>query len=153
MAVGIGILPLEIIYNILLPMMPCDILNYCMSSKKSQLICDDDRFWMNKLDYDFMSRDRNGNILIPSRYIGGDWSYSMHLGGLDTYRRWRDYFLHPRRHIWELIDTYAIDYIMFDSDIYGFDTYTIEELFRFALLYKDIYLLEQLRERGLECIS
>ena len=80
-------LAIETVYNVLLYASYSDIINFCSTDKLSRSICDDSRFWLSKLDYDFTVLGINGNPVIPSKYItqyGGGGDERMQ----DTYLRW-----------------------------------------------------------------
>ena len=46
-------LPTEVIWEILLKASPKDIVNYCLTSREANLICEDQSFWREKLWTDF----------------------------------------------------------------------------------------------------
>ena len=79
---SIDSLPLELLYQILLPVSYNDIVSYCRTSVRSKIICNDTRFWMQKLDQDYahLSDDH----MKPSDYVRlyGDTE------GIDIYKRW-----------------------------------------------------------------
>ena len=61
--------PLELIYKSLLDLDYTSILNYCSTSREARKICNDNIFWMMKLNYDFTIINQDGKILIPSDYV------------------------------------------------------------------------------------
>ena len=72
------IFPNEILYKILFPMPYKDIIAYCSTNKSSNNICQDDIFWLMKLDQDIAFK--------PSNYVH---NYSHpDVRGFDIYKRW-----------------------------------------------------------------
>ena len=59
--------PNEILFKILMDLPYDDIKNYCLVDVAARVLCDDDYFWMNKLDHDFTSW--SGKVLIPSEFV------------------------------------------------------------------------------------
>ena len=80
----LSIIPLELKYNILIRISDVDIMNFCLASGETKLICGDNILWMNKLDRDFPSA-----YLAASIYVK-EYPHSDSLG-YSIYKRWKNF--------------------------------------------------------------
>lgn len=78
--------PQEIIYNMLIQASYNDIIRYCNSHKSALIICSDDIFWLNKLDYEATFTLQDGTRIIPSYYINLFKTHNE--TGKQFYTRW-----------------------------------------------------------------
>ena len=82
MSCGINSVPYEIIQKILLWIPYDDIISYGMTSSVNRFICNDDSFWIRKLDY-----------VYPNSYISEYVRKYNHPDskGIHIYNRWKKY--------------------------------------------------------------
>ena len=64
----LAILPYEILYKTLMPLPYRDIIAYC-DSDPSSTICDDNLFWLDKLDRELQYTNAQGVLMKPSDYV------------------------------------------------------------------------------------
>lgn len=157
---SISDVPLEIMYNILLRMSYKDILNYCKMNREANMLCNDDLFWMNKLDIDFgyvpddlwvrlhkdfISIVNGKSVLTPSKYVKA-FSHPDKRGR-NIYKRWNNYIqgitISDAKY---LKDKGSIDYLVFNSARVGLEEISILELIKFAILHDNITLLKHIKE-------
>ena len=81
--------PLELIYKSLLDVDYIGIVNYCSTSREARKICNDNVFWMMKLNHDFTIINRDGKMLIPSDYVK-QYPHTD-VTGQDIYKRWNEF--------------------------------------------------------------
>ena len=84
-AVPLSSYPLEIAYQILLRMSYNDILNYCATNSESRSLCDDNVFWINKLDHDFKPTSQGLALEYVKKYSHSDMKAQF------IYKRWMDF--------------------------------------------------------------
>ena len=75
----IDALPSETIREILMSMSYDDVISYCSTRRSARLVCQDDLFWLVKLDREYRGR--------PSDYVRKYWHPDTR--GIDIYRRWK----------------------------------------------------------------
>ena len=87
MTSSIQSLPPEVLHNILINMEEPDIIKYCSTHKLAYTICNDDYFWLQKLDREF-------SILYNQKYVFASYYANLYAIGEnrhDTYFRWKNY--------------------------------------------------------------
>lgn len=88
-------LPYEILYQILFPMSYDHVISYCRTSKNAYVICNDDSFWIGKIDSEFSFTNSEGHIFRPSDYIAKYQHPDRR--GIDIYKRWNlEWFIFDR---------------------------------------------------------
>ena len=146
-------IPIEVIYNILLQLPYDDIINYCRTNIKARDICNDNYFWLNKLNHDFSAKGLNGKMLVPSEYMR---LYQPDLGGKAVYERWKrgmevdfegidDDTGNP---IYDLNINADITIFRLDRDSYSPDI--IHEIYKNAIRYGNIDVLNKLQQSPTE---
>lgn len=81
-------LPLETLHIMLMDMEEIDIMSYCRTHKAAYAICEDNYFWIRKLNHDFQVLYKNTPI-IPSEYVNRypNPGETMHC----VFQRWKNY--------------------------------------------------------------
>ena len=79
-------LPYELHYKIISNLRDRDCISYCIINRVTQSICNDHRFWIEKLDRELSYIDDDDGILHkPSEYIV---AYKHNDEGIKMYERW-----------------------------------------------------------------